>query len=121
MSQGHSSLLSGSQFGMCLGVQDPQRRSWNSIAAGLEEAFIRTPAWLDPGDSRVNVSGTGRGRESESGDSQLLLQPAASPKGSGFQGNRPQSPLWPACGVAPSHRGPGGGAPHPSFIDQGLA
>lgn len=56
-----------------------------------------TPAWLDPGDSRVNVSGTGRGRESESDGSQLL-QPAASPKGSGFQGNRPQSPplagLW---------------------------
>lgn len=74
-----------------------------------------TPAWLDPGDSRVNVSGTGRGRESESDGSQLL-QPAASPKGSGFQGNRPQSPLWLGCGVASSHRGP-----HPSFIDRGLA
>lgn len=31
------------------------------------------------------------------------------------------SPLWPGCGVAPSHKGPGGGASHPSFIDQGLA
>lgn len=29
-------------------------------------------------------------------------------------------PLWPGCGVAPSHKGPGGGASCLSFIDQGL-
>lgn len=57
--QAYPSLPSGSQLGMRLGAQNPQRFC---TAVGLEDVFMCTSAWLDPGDSRVNVSATGKQR-----------------------------------------------------------